>query len=328
MVVFIAALACMAVRVLIKRDQLTGRPLVIDANIYVPLFYIVAIVGGILPTVAIHLWTGNWCAPPFNYSSEPKRIGVILLHVVPAISWLVCSAMMVFSTTLSKFTFHRVLGLSWMQSIFIIFEVSSIYSLVSDRSPLGKHVQSMEWLLVVGTWFYFVLGMLFISIQTNEDTYHTGHKICMVTTMITASGPGFFRVLRHLRELVTGRIFKPTLFTNYSDVPNNSHNWKNFKDVESTYFCLAISLTTTYLTFVFYKMGTLLHSDWSALCLVLVALPFVGVLVSILWRFVPGHHQDFDFSFALDYNFKVLKDAETNFMSSMLRPEENLVADN
>merc|ERR1719511_638563 len=110
----IALLAFMVARVLIKRGQFGDRPLVVDANIYVPIFYIVVTVVGLLPTMAIALWTGEWCAPPFNYPLATKKASIIALHVVPSILWMVGSATMVFSTTLSTFGFHRGLGLSGM----------------------------------------------------------------------------------------------------------------------------------------------------------------------------------------------------------------------
>merc|ERR1712232_183703 len=136
---------------------------------------------------------------------------------------------------------------------------------------------------------------------------NTGHKICMIMTMITASGPGFFRVLRHARELVAGRLFSPARFTEYDDVPNNPPQWVNFKNVESTYFCLAFLGTDAFAAFAFHRMGLLSGSGWSWLCQVFVMFPVLAVVGSIFVRFVPNAHDDFDFAFAIDYNFPVLK---------------------
>uniref|UniRef100_A0A7S1F6Z8 Uncharacterized protein n=1 Tax=Noctiluca scintillans TaxID=2966 RepID=A0A7S1F6Z8_NOCSC len=307
-------------RALTTTGEWRNRALVTDANIYVSLWYIIVITGGLLPTLSIAFYTGQWCAPPFNYPSQAIDKKVIILHVIPATCWLFGSTAMLFATTFENFNLHREIGLCLMQTIFVAFLASAMYSLVSDLSPLGKHVQLMEWFLAFGTWLYFVLGMYFIAQPGTE--YHTGHKICMVTTMITASGPGFFRVLRHFRELVTGRLFRPSLFTNYSEVPSNERNWTNLKSVESTYFCLAFIMTDAYLLFVFSRMGVLRDSEWSLLCWMVVSFPVISVLISALLRFVPGLNNDFSFSFALNYDFTTLMTQEKGIVSALLQEEK------
>merc|ERR1719356_1115907 len=234
-------------------------PLVRQSNFYLPLWYIIVYIGGISPTIMINVATGRWTAPPFNY--PPKKAGIVYIQVIPAVLWLLGSTLQVYLTTVGDFVYHRVNGNPFMTSIFMTFELSAVYSLVSDLSPLGQHVKFMEWALAIGTWIYFALGMFFVSSRWPED-YHTGHKICMNILMITASGPGFFRVLRHFRELVTGRLFKCNLYTNYADIPGTP-NLKNFRNVESTYFVLAFLLTDAYAGLVLYKEGVLFKSPWT-----------------------------------------------------------------
>jgi len=297
---------------------LRDRAYISEATTWVSIWYFIVTAGGLMPTFLISLFTDKWTAPPFNYRT--KGTGIILLHVIPATLWLIGSILQVFFTTLDKpswelaqgpngaFLVHRVFGGSLMNTIFIVFEVSAIYSLVSNLSPLGKHVQLMEWLLAIGTFIYFTTGLFFIYLQ--DPYYHTGHKICMIMTMITASGPGFFRVLRHTRELATGRLFSPALFTEYDDVPKNRHQWRNFKNVESTYFCLAFIGTDLFAALVFSRMGLLHGSEWSWLCQLFVMFPVLAVVGSILVRIVLAKetYEDFHFTFAIDYIFPVLKD--------------------
>jgi len=302
MVVILVLLAWMIQRALVNKEEWDDRLLVFDANVYVSLWYIIVITGGLMPPLILRSFSGQWCAPPFNY--PPTGAHIIALHVIPAVTWLVTSGAMVFFTTLEDFSLHRTFGMAGMQSIFLTFELSALYSMVSNLSPLGRHVQTMETLLAAATWLYFVIGMYYIA--QFEPEYHTGHKISMVTTMITASGPGFFRVLRHTRELLSGRLCKPTRYTNYADVPDNAENWYNFKSVESTYFCLAFLITDAFVIWVYHQMGMLSDPRWGSLCIFYGVLPILGVVMPILYRFVPGHHPDFDWTFSLNYNFPVL----------------------
>jgi len=180
-------------------------------------------------------------------------------------------------------------------------------SCFSKLSPLGAHVQFMEILLGLGTFIFFFMGMVFIALKD-----HLGHKICMNVLIITALGPGFFRVLRHTRELLTCRLFKVDRYTNYQDIPG-TRNLRNFHNVESTYFVLAFLLTDLYTFWALhtYEVFTTEKAWLGYLC---VGLPVVAVLVGILLRHVPcvtekmfpGQSQDFNWSLALDYNFPVL----------------------
>jgi hypothetical protein len=277
-------------------------PLIQQSNFYLPLWYIIIYCGGILPTIMINALTGKWTAPPFIY--PPKGAATICIHVIPAVLWLVGSIVQVYLTTVGDFVYHRVNGNPFMAIIFVTFELSALYSLVKDLSPLGRHVKFMEWALAIGTFIYFVMGMVFISSGIPE--YHTGHKICMNVCMITASGPGLFRVLRHLRELVSGRLFQVSRFTNYADIPGSPY-LRNFRDVESTYFCLAFLITDAYAGLVFYREGILFDSPWSTLGWSFLILPVFAVVLSILLRFVPGIDEDFKWTPALNYNWPVLK---------------------
>lgn len=296
----------------------SDRPLVQQSNLYLPLWYTIVYVGGILPTVMINAAAGKWTAPPFNY--PPRKSYVVYLHVIPAVLWLLGSALQVFWTTVDNWAYHRVTGNPFMTTIFVTFELTAVYSLVTELSPLGHHVKFMEWSLVLGTFVYFALGMFYVSLGAD---YHIGHKICMNVLIIDASGPALFRVLRHFRELVTGRLFKCNRFTNYADIPGNPRNLKNMHNVESTYFVMGFLVTNAYASFVLYKDGVLFNSPWSGLAWSFLSFPVVSIVAGILLRFVPGINEDwredFNWTPALDYNWQVLEpvaDVEDVGMSS------------
>jgi len=168
----------------------------------------------------------------------------------------------------------------------------------------------MEWSLALGTNVYFFAGMAFVSLGHIQ-----GHIICMNMLMITAFGPGFFRVLRHAREFVTGRLFQPSNYKNYLDVVGTAH-LRNFRCVESSYFCMAFVFTDAYAAFVFHQTGVFADPEWRRLALAFVALPIAFLVFGILLRcfpcltdlFWPGQSEDFNWYFCLDYDWNVLEE--------------------
>merc|ERR1719210_1701221 len=108
-----------------------------------------------------------------------------------------------------------------------------------------------------------------------------------------------FRVLRHTRELLSCRLFKPSRFTNYYDIPKRSAaDFKNFKDVESTYFCIAFLITDAYIFHTLYQMGVWTQPaapspgggdpfEWRHIMSTFIALPVVVIVISILVRYTP-----------------------------------------
>merc|ERR1719464_182755 len=141
--------------------------------------------------------------------------------------------------------------------------------------------------------------------------------------MITASGPGFFRVLRHTRELLSCRLFKPTRFTNYYDIPERPEaDFRNFKSVESTYFCMAFMLTNAYIAWTLFQMGVWTQPatpnpaggdpyEWRTLMSIFIFIPVLAIIISILVRYTPlmndtpdNHHAAVRFfAFNKDWDF-------------------------
>lgn len=303
---FVAFLAWMAVR----SQTLEGIPeLTKKSNFYLPIWYIICFVGGLIPTMMIQAIYGKWTAPPFNYPQVGLKQKIVVLHVVPACLWCFGSIWQVFLTTIGDIFYHKFFGIGFMIPIFTVFIGTAIISLVWDISPLGAHVKFMEWALALGTSFFFVVAMYFVA---RGGEWIDGHKICMNIVMIYAFGPGFFRVLRHLREFIRCRLTKAPLFTNYSDIPGTDYV-KNFRDVESTYFCLAFLFTDAFAAIVMWQDGLLSSSSgWQTFCIGCLLMPVFAVILSVLIRFFPsvterlGSSEDFNFSFALDYNWPVL----------------------
>jgi len=287
-------------------------PLVTKTNIFLGIWNFICFLGGIAPTCLIQTFYKKWTAPPFNYPTKKFKTDIIWLHVVPAVAWFTFASIQIYTTGLHSWAWHRFNGLAILIPVFAVFNFSAMISCFSKLSPLGAHVQFMEILLGLGTFIYFVMGAGFIAFKD-----HLGHKICMNVLIITALGPGFFRCLRHTRELVTGRLFKVDRYTNYQDLPGTK-NLRNFRDVESTYFVLAFLLTDAFTACALYTYGVFTtEKDWLGyFCL---GVPAFAVLFGILLRYFPhvteymfpGQSQDFNWSFALDYNFPVLTTDQT-----------------
>ena len=305
------------------------HPVDYKANIYIPIWNFVCFGGGIVPTLLIQAYYGKYTAPPFNY---PWRVGqmyssdqttILKLHVVPAMLWFLATSFQVFAIGLtdSKIPWHRIGGLTFAVPVFSIFDFSAMISCLDKLSPLGAHVIFMEVSLALGTLIFFLMGLFFIAIKD-----YFAHKICMTFLIITALGPGFFRVLRHFRELVSWRLFKAPQFTNYKDVEDTKHTY-NFRNVESTYFTMAFLITDAYAGYTLYQYGVFKDPTHAWLGYFFVALPVLFVIFGATLRYFPsitglfcrlvprlskGDQKDFHWAAALNYNFCVLRDCHAD----------------
>lgn len=320
--VIIALFMVFVAHVAMRSDQLPdgADPLVRDSSLYIPIWYFLVCGWGLVPTMLIGALGGKWTAPPFYY--PPPKSFIVTAHAAPAMLWLVGSALQIFfaqegllSATADPWLQHRVLGMTGMTSIFVAFQITAIISLLADLSPLGRHVQFMEWNLALGSWLVFAAGLYYIS---TGPAGHTGHKICMSFVMLYASGPLAFRVLRHVRELLAGRLFSPGKFSAYSDLEGK--RLKDMRNVESTYFCIAFLMTNAYAFLFSYQSGILLGDEkWLVYCLLI--LPIAGVLLGILMRFVPGISPDFQWRFQLDFSIETIPGFQpTQILCSCSRP--------
>eukprot|EP00494_Astrolonche_serrata_P031525 UN31794 len=234
-------------------------------NWYLPLFYLLIQVG-FLPPLFIYIFTNQWTAPPFIYPKE--GYDVIMFHIVPGFSWIILSSIQVKLITFDDHTYHRVLGGVFVILLFGGFIYTAFWSMKRKLSPLGTHVELMEKGLLLGIVFYFMGGIFYIILASRgpyEDNhqYFINHKIFMTACIIGAAGPGVFRVLRTIRETVTGRIWYVGKYVEYQSIKNRGgKDLDNLQDVESTYFNLAF-LVNNLLMYVFYVLAGIQNEQWA-----------------------------------------------------------------
>merc|ERR1712124_177773 len=107
----------------------TQGPLVYEISVVCSLYYVFVFVG-ILPPMFIHTFTGKWTMPPFGYPVSEYSHQVS--HVVPAVLWLVLSAVQVYTTQHSWWYTHRLLGGS------VLSMIAPVFMFTSGRSMTKK----------------------------------------------------------------------------------------------------------------------------------------------------------------------------------------------
>ena len=132
----------------------------------------------------------------------------------------------------------------------------------------------------------------------------------MIAAIVGSGGPGFFRVLRTLRETILRRVLRVDDFTNYDEIyfedkdKNDSQtslkNIDNMHHVESTYFCWAFLVVASLMYVPFYLAG---YGD-NAVAITVCVMPFGIVFISYLLRY---WDEKLSFTISFDYNFKTLK---------------------
>jgi len=259
------------------------------ALFYVSFFYCCTLIG-FIPPIYLFYKTDLWSAPPFIYNRY--KYVELTLHIAPGFLWLGLSLLQVYLAG-TAIDYHKLLGSMFMATVVGAFFVTAMWSaFVVKLSPLGSFVRWMETGLGMGILIYFIAGMYFI--YTGNMEYH---RLAMVATITAAGGPGIFRMLRSIREIVSGRILDIDNFGEYDAVVNFPVKWRNFSDVEATYFSMAF-LTTDLLQFLFFYLTGNLNS----FTLIYVFLPPFWI---VLGKFLSGVYENMRFSFALNYDFKV-----------------------
>jgi hypothetical protein len=220
---------------------------------------------------------------------------------------------------------HRIQGMILFM-LFAIFIFTALYSAQVKLSPLGNHVIFMEWVLGLSIAGFMCGGLISIVLayvnQKNgkpDHEYFQNHKMFMMATIMGSGGPGIFRVLRTLREIYSGRLWYPSKHTEYAQINYtfwrrergledlsdadrkiSSENIKDFRDVESSYFCYAFIVTSGLMYIPYYWAGFGTHWIPIFVC----TEPILGVAMSVIMGKI---WKDYHFDWRLDYNFRTLK---------------------
>ena len=291
---------------LTNEDLKNKKPLIQVVNLYLPIF-ILFIQLGFAYSLYIYCKKQKWTASPFNY--PPDKEQMINFHVIPAFIWLFTASLQVYLISLPNSIYHRILGMC-LFFLFAIFILTAIISVRKKLSPLGTHVEFMEWSLVLGSSLYLFLGIMFICLARKRNEFYEYHMIAMTCTIISSAGPGVFRVLRLIREACFKRLCKSDDYTNYEEVnfpggddktkKNSLKNITNMHDVESTYFCLAFVITSLCMYVPFYLAG-MGNNKFVLFC---CTLPILIIMLSI---FLGTIYPEFKFKIRFDYDFKTTK---------------------
>lgn len=227
-------------------------------NIYLPIYYLFLQIG-FMPPIIIFIKYGFLSAPPYIYPMD-KSV-VLFFHVVPAFSWIALSVLQVRFLTYANKLGHQVLGMGFITLLYGGFAASAWYSKERRLSPLGKHVMFMESGLLLGILLYFSAAIVFIvvgkwkALNAEADAYwwFNQHKIFMIAAILGTGGPGVFRVLRTIREMITGRIWSPLKYPFYRAIFNRGgEDLEDLQSVESTYFNLAFLLNNVIMFVPYY----------------------------------------------------------------------------
>jgi len=277
---------------------------------------------GFIPPLWIWGRTLRWTAPPFKYRYTKQGQGVVTSHTIPALMWLALVSFQIKFLEPGAYMYHKILGFPFLSGLFSIFIITAVFSEKLKISPLGRHVMFMETFLSLGLMLYFAAGAVFIVIGDAVS-----HRICMVALLIGSGGPGTFRVLRSIREFIAGRLSQYDKYTFYDQlnekidpvslIPGeqethianmrrgeNADHLTDFRNVESSYFCMAFIVTDTWLFLTYYFAN---HLNWMSL--LFCSFPIIVVILGIILRFIPPllkyfparDQKDFHWSFQFDY---------------------------
>jgi len=277
---------------------------------------------GFIPPLWIWGRTLRWTAPPFRYRYTKTGQGVVTSHTIPALLWLALVSFQIKFLEPGSYLYHRILGFPFLSGLFSIFIITAVFSEKLKISPLGRHVMFMETFLSLGLMLYFGAGAIFIIIGDQVS-----HRICMVALLIGSGGPGTFRVLRSIREFISGRLSQYDQYTFYDQlneeldpvslIPNlqavhqanmkigeNAAHLTDFRNVESSYFCMAFIVTDIWLFLTYYLANQL---NWMSI--MFCSFPIIVVIFGILLRFIPPllnffperDRKDFWWNFQFDY---------------------------
>lgn len=274
-------------------------------------YYLIIFFVGFTPPMVILTITGNWSASPFWYPQDKRW--VIRAHVFFAFGWLLWSAVQVSLITLKNPDYHKASGVCLVILVFMPFVYTAMFSAYEKISPLGPHVTVMEIELALGLLTYLLAGLIAVVLDHWE-----WHTISMVGLCFGSGGPGLFRVLRTIREIVTRRIWRVKYYTNYADIHMDPVNLKNMHDVEATYFSITFCLEGIAVYIVYYFCGQ--YND--PLAITMSVVPFLIVGFNIILDYTCC--KNLGFKFCLDYDFKTLKydPKDPNFEKNK-RPQSN-----